>query len=77
MMLDDELDAALDERAEHDGVSKAELLRAFARDRLLLRPIADDDPVWELCGQAGDGPDLVDDDLAGRVSQGVNQALHG
>lgn len=77
MMLDAELDDALEARAAEDGVSKAELLRTFARDRLLIQPVGPDDPIWDFIAGAEDGPDLVQDHLTGRISENVNEALYG
>jgi Ribbon-helix-helix protein, copG family len=51
MMIDDELDEALERRAAQEGVSKAELLRSVARERLLSRPLEPGDPVWQLYGR--------------------------
>ncbi len=76
MMLDEELDGALEQQAAREGVSKAELLREFARERLLTRPIEPDDPIWELCGSAT-GTELVQDDYTGRVSEHVDDVLYG
>ncbi|MDP8969120.1 MAG: ribbon-helix-helix domain-containing protein [Actinomycetota bacterium] len=76
MMIDDELDDALERRAAQEGVSKAELLREFARERLLVRPVQPDDPIWRLCGGAI-GPDLVEDEYSGRVSEHVDEILYG
>ncbi|MGH3996126.1 MAG: CopG family transcriptional regulator [Pseudonocardiaceae bacterium] len=76
MMLDEELDAALAERAIRDGVSKAELLREYARDRLLTRPLRRTDPIWALCGSET-GPDDEQDRFAGRVSEHVDDVLYG
>lgn len=42
LMLDDDLDAALTTRAAREGVSEAELLRTYARDRLLGDPLPPD-----------------------------------
>lgn len=58
MMLDQDLDAALERRAEVEGVSKAELLRRFARERLVDLPPLNEDPLWELVG----ADDRSDDD---------------
>lgn len=76
MMIDDELDEALERRAAQEGVSKAELLRSVARERLLSRPLEPSDPVWQLCGSAI-GPDLVDDEYVGCVSEHVDEILYG
>jgi hypothetical protein len=60
MMLDPELDAALERRAEAEGVSKAELLRRYARERLTPLPDLHQDPLWQLVGV----DDRADDDGA-------------
>jgi hypothetical protein len=60
MMLDAELDAALERRAEAEGVSKAELLRRYARERLAPLPELREDPLWQLVGT----DDRADDDGA-------------
>ena len=60
MMLDAELDAALERRAETEGVSKAELLRRYAREQLAPLPELRDDPLWQLVGV----DDRADDDGA-------------
>ncbi|MGQ0744140.1 MAG: CopG family transcriptional regulator [Acidimicrobiales bacterium] len=75
MMIDDELDGALESRAAQEGVSKAELLREYARERLLGQPLVATDPVWALMGSVS-GPDDYSD-LAGPVSENVNEALYG
>jgi len=64
-MLDPELDAALERRAEAEGVSKAELLRRYAEERLTLLPELHEDPLWRLVGvddRADDVGDPVDTD---------------
>jgi Ribbon-helix-helix protein, copG family len=76
MMIDEELDEALEQRAAQEGISKAELLRGLARERLLSRPVHPDDPIWRLCGLAT-GPDLVNDEYAGLVSEHVDEILYG
>lgn len=75
MMLDDELDAELEERAAYEGVSKAELLREYARERLLGRPLSAEDPLWALVRREPGAEDLAD--LPGPVSENVDEALYG
>ncbi len=77
MMIDDELDAALERRADELGVSKAELLRRFARDRLAGRadPL-EDDALWSIVGVAAE-PDTPRDRFSGRVSEHVDDVLYG
>lgn len=57
IMLDEELDDALERQAAVESVSKAELLRRYARDRLPPLPPVHDDPLWALVGV----DDAVDD----------------
>lgn len=76
LMVDEELDDALEGRAREEGVSKAELLRRFARDRLQRPRSVEDDPIWDMVG-ADTGPDLVDDDHVGQVSSHKNEVLYG
>lgn len=57
MMLDSDLDEALQERAREERVSKAELIRRYLRERLQPElPPMEEDPLWELVGIA-DRPD--------------------
>jgi Ribbon-helix-helix protein, copG family len=55
MMIDEELDEALGRQAAREGVSKAELLRRYARERVKPLPPIEEDPLWELVGIAKDG----------------------
>ena len=50
MMIDEELDEALGRQAMAEGVSKAELLRRYARERVKPLPPLEEDPLWELVG---------------------------
>lgn len=75
MMLDDELDTALEERASHEGVSKAELLREYARQRLIGKALTAQDPLWGLVGRESQTEDIAD--LPGPVSEHVGEALYG
>lgn len=76
MMLDEELDEQLEARAAEEGVSKAELLRRYARERLSPSTPVEDDPIWEMVG-ADDGPDLAQDEYTGRTSEHKNAVLYG
>jgi len=73
MLLDEDLDEALERVARREGLSKAELLRRYARERVTDIPLADDDPLWGLAGVAGE--DLAPDDLTGSVSERVTEAV--
>lgn len=76
LRLDDELAAAVAQRAAEEGVSKAALLRTYARERLLAGPLGGNDPVARLCGSDA-GADLMADEYAHRVSQHVDDVLYG
>lgn len=75
MMIDEELDEALERAAEERGASKAQLLRDFARERLVDRPAHGRDPLDRLAGIAG--PDEVPDEHTGRVAEHVTDVLYG
>jgi hypothetical protein len=62
MMIDEELDAALDREAAAEGVSKAELIRRYVRERVKPLPPIREDPLWELVGMAGDVEPVEDID---------------
>lgn len=61
MMIDAELDEALGRQAAAEGVSKAELLRRYARERVKPLPPIQEDPLWELVGIAGDAVEPIGD----------------
>ncbi len=68
MMLDAELDDALEHQAAQESVSKAELLRRYARERLKSLPPIEKDPLWEMVGIYDDEVDsneTVDDIVYG------------
>ena len=70
ILLDEELDDALERQAELESVSKAELLRRYARERLGPPPPVREDPLWELVGV-----DDADDDPGGRVD--IDEVVYG
>lgn len=69
------MEAALSERAAAEGVSKAELLRSLARERLFSVASLDADPVWQLCGISGRSD--LEDTFSGNVSEHVDDILYG
>lgn len=75
MMLDERLDEELGVRAAQEHVSKAELLRRFARQQL-VRPLPplEDDPLWGM-GEVGEN--RVWDAHTGRESEHVDEVLYG
>jgi hypothetical protein len=60
MMVDDELDDALERRAMDEGTSKAELLRRFAREALRPLPTRRADPLFRMVGADSFEPADVD-----------------
>jgi hypothetical protein len=50
IMIDEELDEALERQARKEGVSKAALIRRYVRDELRPLPPIRDDPLWEMVG---------------------------
>ena len=55
--IDEDLDAALARQAAEEGVSKAALIRRYVEERLRLRPVLADDPIWGLVGLVKGNPD--------------------
>jgi ribbon-helix-helix CopG family protein len=50
IMIEEELDAALDRLAAKEGVSKAALVRRFVGEKLKPLPPIEEDPLWEMVG---------------------------
>jgi len=65
IMIDEDLDEALTVQALREGVSKAELLRRYAREHLSPLPPIEEDPLWELVGAADVEPADVDEVVYG------------
>lgn len=61
IMIDDDLEEALDRRSAEEGVSKAALIRRFVRNALQPLPALDDDPLWAMVGVDAFESDPVDD----------------
>jgi len=65
ILLEEELDDALTVQALREGVSKAELLRRYARLQLDPLPPIEEDPLWELVGAVDAEPAEVDEVVYG------------
>jgi hypothetical protein len=50
ILIDEELDVALERKARQDGKSKAALIRKYVRDRLRGLPPLEADPLWQMAG---------------------------
>lgn len=68
IMIDEDLDDALQREAAREGTSKAALIRRYVRERLKPLPRLEQDPLWGLVGLI-EGPQdasaRVDDELYG------------
>jgi hypothetical protein len=56
IMIEQELDAALDRQAAEEGVSKAALIRRYVGERLRPLPPSEDDPLWKIVGMVKGRP---------------------
>ena len=65
IMIDEDLDAALDRMALREGTSKAALIRRFVRERVKPVPPLEDDPLWQMVGAIDVEPADVDDVVYG------------
>ena len=69
ILIDEELDAALERQAAEEGTSKAALIRRYVGERLRPLPPLEHDPLWEIVGMCRggdpDGSANVDDVVYG------------
>ncbi|HEX2028999.1 MAG TPA: CopG family transcriptional regulator [Nitriliruptorales bacterium] len=61
IMIDEDLDAALERQAAAEGVSKAALIRRFVRERVSTLPPRSADPLFRMVGVDDAEPAAVDD----------------
>lgn len=61
IMIDEELDEALEREARSTGTSKAALIRAYVRERISTLPPLESDPLWRMKGADDFEPAGVDD----------------
>lgn len=61
ILIDEELDVALERKARQDGKSKAALIREYVRDRLRGLPPLEADPLWQMTGADAFDPAPIDD----------------
>jgi len=55
--IEPELDAAVERRAESEGLSKAEVIRRCVREKVEALPPIEEDPFFKLCGTVEGDPD--------------------
>jgi hypothetical protein len=68
IMIDEELDEALEQQAFEERVSKAELIRRYVREKIRPLPPIEEDPLWELVGMVEGEPD---------DSQRIDEVVYG
>ncbi|MGH9380452.1 MAG: ribbon-helix-helix protein, CopG family [Thermoanaerobaculia bacterium] len=61
VLIEEELDAALEREAAAEGSSKAALIRRYVRERLKPLPPPEADPLWQMAGVDDYEPEPVDD----------------
>lgn len=54
--IEPELDAAVDRRAEEEGLSKAEVIRRCVRERVKPLPPIEEDPLFKMFGTVSSDP---------------------
>ena len=63
ILIDEDLDVALERKARQDGKSKAALIREYVRDRLRGLPPLEADPLWRMAGVDAFDPKPIDDEV--------------
>jgi hypothetical protein len=61
IMIEEELDVALERKARAEGRSKAALIRRYVRERLHPLPPLEGDPLWQMVGADDFEPQPVDE----------------
>lgn len=61
IMIDEELDDALEQQALREKTSKAALIRQYVRDRLARLLPLELDPLWRMVGTDDFEPESIDD----------------
>ena len=62
IMIEEDLDAALERQARAERCSKAALIRRYVRERLRPLPPLEEDPLWEMVGADPDAEPVDDID---------------
>lgn len=68
ILIDEDLDAALEHAAQRRGSSKGALIREVVRREFKPLPPIEQDPIWELAGSISIGP---------ASSQEIDDVLYG
>jgi hypothetical protein len=56
ILIDEDLDEALERQARKEKTSKAALIRRYVRDRVKPLPPLEDDPLWQWMGAVKGAP---------------------
>ena len=63
IMIEEDLDLAVQRKADEEGISKAAVIRRLVREGLLPLPPLEEDPLWAFMGsgdfETGDIDDVV------------------
>jgi hypothetical protein len=68
IMIDEDLDEALEHQARKESTSKAALIRRYVREQIKPLPPIQEDPLWEIFGMvkgARDDSASIDDVVYG------------
>lgn len=65
IMIEEDLDAALDRLALSEGTSKAALIRRFVRQNVEPLPPLEEDPIWQMRGISDAEPADIDEVVYG------------
>ena len=57
--IEPELDAAVERRAEEEGLSKAEVIRRCVREEIRPLPPIEEDPLFKMFGTVSSDPDDI------------------
>jgi hypothetical protein len=57
ILIDEDLDEALERQAREEKTSKAALIRRYVRERVKPLPPIQEDPLWQLVGMDEGSPD--------------------
>ena len=69
IMIDEDLDAALDRLALAEGTSKAALIRQFVREKVKPLPPIEEDPLWQMVGDIDVEPADIDEVVYGPAEE--------
>lgn len=60
ILMDEDLDDALERRARKERTSKSELIRRYVRGQVRPLPPLEEDPLWKMVGADSLGPETIE-----------------